>query len=75
MSAKMKQRRSHDRRKARLTRRVEDSLFFGRGEIPASAMRFSFCSCGAQAFSRDSDGYEFFEDFDAAHAYCDEADR
>lgn len=73
MSAKMRRRRSRTRHKARATRRREDALFFGRGELPVSARRWSFCSCGAQAFSRAEDDYEFFEDFDAAHAYCDEA--
>jgi CMP-2-keto-3-deoxyoctulosonic acid synthetase len=72
MSAKMKQRRAHNRRKVRVTRRREDALFFGRSEIPASAMWFSICPCGARAFTRDSRDYEFMDDFHAAHSWCDE---
>lgn len=70
MSAKMARRRRHDRRKRILMRRAEDQLFFGRGTFPASAVAFAVCPCGARAFSRDE--YDRLDDFDAAHAYCEE---
>ncbi|MCC2031801.1 hypothetical protein [Microbacterium allomyrinae] len=71
MSAKMTRRRRHDRRKRILTQRREDALFFARGTFPASATSFTMCSCGARAFARGRDD-SFLDDFDAAHAYCDE---
>lgn len=70
MSAKMKRRRRHDRRKRILTERREDALFFGRGTFPASARSCAVCPCGARAFSRD--GHDDLSDFMDAHAYCDE---
>lgn len=70
MSAKMKRRRRHARRKRILTYRREDALFFARGTFPASARSFSQCSCGSRAFSRESP--DDLDDFREAHAYCDD---
>ena len=70
MSAKMKRRRRHDRRKRILTERREDALFFSRGVFPASARSFSTCSCGALAFSRDEG--DALDDFYEAHSYCND---
>lgn len=70
MSAKMKRRRAHDRRKRVLTERRENALFFGRGTFPASAFSCATCSCGSRAFSRDP--HDMLDDFRDAHAYCDE---
>ncbi|MCA0379790.1 MAG: hypothetical protein LCH36_10215 [Actinobacteria bacterium] len=70
MSAKMKRRRRHDRRKLILTHRRENALFFARGTIPASADRYTSCGCGAAAFSRGSDP-DFFTDFSDQHSYCE----
>lgn len=67
MSAKMKRRQRHDRRKRVLTHRREDALFFSRGTFPASARSMAVCSCGARAFARDG----FLDDFADVHAYCD----
>lgn len=72
MSAKMRRRRRHDRRKRVLAERREDALFFARGTFPASAHAIAVCSCGARAFSRGHDD-RFHEDFYDRHAYCDEA--
>lgn len=66
----MKRRQRHARRKRILTERRENGLFFAHGTFPASAHCCAVCSCGARAFSRDPHG--FLEDFDAAHACCDE---
>lgn len=66
----MKRRRRHDRRKRILTERREDALFFARGTFPASARSCAMCPCGARAFSRVGGGD--LDDFDQAHAYCDE---
>lgn len=71
MSTKMRQRRRHDRAKRVITHRRENALFFARGTIPASALAVSMCSCGAAAFSRDPYG-RGLDDFNDAHAYCDE---
>lgn len=71
MSAKMKRRRRHARLKRIRTERREISLFFGRGTFPASAHSCAICSCGARAFSRDP--HDLLDDFQNAHAYCDEA--
>lgn len=68
----MDRRRRQARHKQRETRRREDSLFYGHGQFPASATSMTICSCGARAFSRGPDDWEFMADFDAAHAYCDE---
>lgn len=66
----MRRRRRHDRLKRVRTMRHEDALFFGRGTFPASARSCAVCSCGARAFSRgENDGLDDFQD---AHAYCDE---
>lgn len=73
MSAKMRRRRRHDRRKRILTHRREDGLFFARGTFPASAWSCAMCSCGARAFSRDRNDHRFVDEFYDAHAYCDEA--
>jgi len=70
MTAKMRRRRRHDRAKRILIQRRENALFFARGTIPASALAVSVCSCGASAFSRDA--HDGLDDFDDAHAYCDE---
>lgn len=73
MSAKMKRRRRQARHKrALVTRRhrAEDRRFFEDGTIPASARIAALCSCGARAFSRDP--HDDLDDFDQAHAYCDE---
>ncbi|WP_345750079.1 hypothetical protein [Microbacterium rhizophilus] len=70
MSAKMKRRRRHDRRKRILTHRCENALFFARGTFPASARAFATCSCGARAFSRGDDP-GFHADFYDQHSYCD----
>lgn len=69
----MRRRRRHDRLKRVRTHRREDALFFGRGTFPASGHGFAICSCGARAFTRDPHGD--LSDFDAAHAFCDEAER
>jgi hypothetical protein len=69
MSAKMKRRRRHARRKRILTYRRENALFFARGTIPASARSFAQCSCGSRAFSRDV--ADSLDDFLDAHAHCD----
>lgn len=71
MSAKMKRRRRHDRRKRILTQRREDALFFGRGVFPASAVACAVCHCGARAFSRDA--HDDLADFNDAHSYCEYA--
>lgn len=71
MSAKMKRRRRHDRRKRIMTYRLENALFWARGTIPASAVAFASCSCGGSSFSRVVDP-EFHADFEARHGYCDE---
>lgn len=68
----MKRRRRHDRRKRILTHRRENALFFARGTFPASAVSCAMCSCGARAFSRDRHDHVFIDEFDAAHAYCDD---
>lgn len=73
MSAKMKRRRRHDRRKRVLVQRREDAQFFALGTVPKSARAFAQCCCGARAFSRDA--HDTLEDFDEAHSYCDHADR
>lgn len=73
MSAKMRRRRRHDRRKRILTQRREDALFFAHGTFPASARSCAMCSCGARAFSRGDD-HRFREDFHDRHAYCHEYD-
>lgn len=70
MSAKMKRRRRHDRRKRILTERREISLFFGRRVFPASARACATCPCGSMAFSRDP--HDNLSDFMEAHAYCEE---
>lgn len=70
MSAKMKRRRRHDRRKLILTRRSENALFFAHGTIPASADRYASCGCGAAAFSRGNDP-DFITDFHDQHSYCE----
>lgn len=73
MSAKMKRRRRQARLKRALVarrHRAEDQRFFKDGTIPASAKIVALCSCGARAFSRDR--HDDLDDFDEAHAYCDE---
>lgn len=70
MTAKMKRRRRHDRRKRILTHRRENALFFARGTFPASAIAGASCQCGARAFSRGEDP-EFHDDFYTEHSYCD----
>ena len=72
MSAKMKRRKRHDRRKRILTHRTEDRMFFSRGTIPASASRYASCVCGSAAFSRREDP-DFHADFHDAHTYCNDA--
>lgn len=69
----MKRRRRHDRRKRILTERRENRLFFARGIFPASSVAVAMCPCGAAAFTRDPHDREFHAEFDARHAYCDEA--
>lgn len=69
-ASKMSRRRRHDRRKRILAERRENALFHGRGTIPASATAFATCPCGARAFARNG---ETIDDFDAAHAYCEDA--
>lgn len=69
MSAKMKRRRRHDRRKRILTHRREDRQFFAHGTIPASAMQVAVCGCGGRAFSRDPHD-TLTEDFYFDHANC-----
>lgn len=70
MSAKMRRRQRHNRLKRNATERRELAVFFARGTFPRSAVCCAVCSCGARAFSRDP--HDMLEDFDAAHAYCDE---
>ena len=71
MSAKMKRRRRHDRRKRVLTHRRENALFFAHGVIPASADRYGSCRCGGAAFSRGDDP-DFHADFYDRHSDCEE---
>lgn len=71
MSAKMKRRARHDRRKRVLTHRREIGVFFAGGAFPSSARACAMCPCGARAFTTDGDD-RFFDDFDDAHRYCDE---
>ena len=73
MTAKMRRRRRHDRRKRILVGRREDGMFFAHGTFPASAVSIAVCSCGARAFSR-GDENRFHEDFDERHSYCSEYD-
>ena len=54
-----------------LTHRREDAAFYEHGTIPASATAVTICSCGARAFARGE--HPDLSDFDASHAYCDEA--
>ena len=70
MSAKMRRRRRHDRRKRILTQRAEDRTFFATGRFPASATSFATCFCGARAFSRGGEP-TFHEMFYEEHSYCD----
>ncbi len=69
MSAKMKRRRRHDRRKRVLIQRREDALFFAHGTFPASAVAGAACPCGARAFSRGGEP-DFQDDFYDMHSYC-----
>lgn len=76
MSAKMRRRRRHVRRKRILAERREhreDLLFFATGRFPASATSVAVCSCGARAFARRGDA-GFQDDFYGQHAYCEEYD-
>lgn len=71
MTTKMRQRRRHDRAKRIVAQRRENALFFAHGTFPPSALAVAVCSCGAREFSRDV--YDRgLDDFDQAHAYCDE---
>lgn len=71
MSAKMKRRVRHDRRKRILNERREDMAFFVHGKFPRSARSCAMCPCGAQAFSRIGGGD--LDDFYDAHSYCEVA--
>lgn len=66
----MKRRRRHARLKRIRAERRELALFFAHGTFPASARCCAVCSCGSRAFSRDP--HDTLEDFDVAHAYCEE---
>lgn len=73
MSAKMRRRRRHDRRKRILTQRAEDRTFFATGRFPASATSFATCFCGTRAFTRGDDS-RFREEFHDQHSFCDAYD-
>lgn len=68
MSAKMKRRRRHARRKRILRHRRELGLFYAHGRFPSWAVVCATCPCGARAFSGDHN--DLLEDFDAAHQDC-----
>lgn len=70
MSPKMKRRNRHNRLKRARTHRLENSMFYTHGEIPASAVMVATCTCGSTAFSRTLDP-DFYTEFDFVHAYCD----
>ena len=67
----MKRRRRHGRRKRIITHRREIGVFFAHGNFPSDARVCAICSCGARAFSTDP--HDNLDDFNDAHAYCDEA--
>lgn len=71
-SNKMTRRRRRERRKQRLVMRAEDRGFYRARVIPRSAAAVASCTCGALAFTRGQHDSEFFTDFDAIHAYCDD---